>query len=73
MPLTDQERKVLEIPYRQGWSLCKEPVHKALKSLAERGYCRFSRALSGPLGLPTGEMMVDLTEACRDLFDREVR
>ena len=43
-----------------------EGAKARLKSLVERGFCKFARARSGPLGLYTGEMLVSLTEAGRE-------
>lgn len=43
-----------------------EKAKARLKSLVDRGYCKFDRARIGPLGLYTGETMVSLTEAGRE-------
>jgi hypothetical protein len=48
--------------------VCKEPVGDRLKSLVDRGYCKFSPARLGPLGIYNGETMISLTEAGKQLL-----
>jgi len=50
--------------YQGGWALCQtNPPSQAIQRLVDRGYCRLSDARCGPLGTPTGEVMVRLSEA----------
>lgn len=49
---------------QNGWAICKtNPPSAGIQDLVNRGYCRLSRALCGPLRMPTGDVMVGLTEA----------
>jgi len=47
-----------------GKAICKtNPPSQNFQSLIDRGYCKLSRALCGPLHTPTGETFIVLTEA----------
>lgn len=47
-------------------AVCKtNPPAAKLQSFVDRGYCTLSRARSGPLGVYTGEVIIDLSEAGR--------
>jgi hypothetical protein len=64
MALTEQERFLLKdlAAHPEGRCL-KYPTHPVVKDLAKRGYVALSRALSGPLGIPTGEEWAKISEA----------
>lgn len=47
-----------------GWARCaSNPPSAAIRSLVDRGFCRLAPELIGDLHLPSGRMMVGLTEA----------
>lgn len=49
---------------REGNKVLKcAPSDPRIASLVERGYCRTSRLLCGPLAVPTGDTAIALTEA----------
>lgn len=55
-----------------GWALCtSNPPSPAIQRLVDGGYCKLSKARSGPLGLDTGEVMVGLTDAGRTALAAE--
>ncbi len=47
-----------------------EKATARLASLVARGYCRFSRERSGPLGLYTGDVLICLTESGKEALHR---
>lgn len=62
-----------EYPSTNGWALCtSNPPSPAIQKLVDGGYCKLSKALSGPLALPTGEVMVGLTDAGRAALEAEI-
>ncbi|KAF1003941.1 MAG: hypothetical protein GAK28_04404 [Luteibacter sp.] len=69
--LSDSERAFLkrlrdEFTTNDGWAICStNPPSAAIQGLVDRGYCKLAQALCGPLAVPTGEVMVSLTEAGR--------
>lgn len=69
--LSDSERAFLkrlrdDFKSHDGWAVCStNPPSAAIQALVDRGYCKLAKALCGPLGVPTGEVMVSLTEAGR--------
>lgn len=67
MSLTPQERKFLQHLKDNGWTVLKwqtgGAIHPTVKALEDRGQVRLSKALSGPLGVWTGEYGAELTEA----------
>lgn len=50
-------------PLTEGPQTLTHEGRSLLQGLVQRGYVRVSPALSGPLGVPTGEDMATLTEA----------
>jgi len=62
-----------EHAHNPGQALLKEEQHQlsaALQSLIDRGYCKLSRALCGPLQTPTGETFIVLTEAGEECLQK---
>ena len=50
-------------------ALCiSNPPSKPIQSLVERGFCKFSKALCGPLHQATGEVFVMLTDAGKSIL-----
>lgn len=72
--LSDSERAFLkrlrdEFTTNDGWAICStNPPSAAIQGLVDRGYCKLAQALCGPLAVPTGEVMVSLTEAGRQVL-----
>lgn len=63
--LTDRERRILT-PLFKGPQDISKRGEEHLADLAARGYVRLLPSRCGPLGTPTGEKMVVLTEAARE-------
>jgi hypothetical protein len=64
MTLSDREMAFLkDLWSRERPVLIKSPTHPMVAGLATRGWVTLHRARSGPLGVFTGEEMVDLSEA----------
>ncbi|SFF33521.1 hypothetical protein [Paracidovorax wautersii] len=51
-----------------GKALTAEPVRPRIKALIDAGLLKSSRMLCGPLGLPTGEVWLRLTDDGRKLL-----
>lgn len=72
--LSDSERAFLkrlrdDFKTNDGWAICStNPPSAAIQGLVDRGYCKLAQALCGPLAVPTGEVMVSLTEAGRQVL-----
>lgn len=49
-------------------ALTAEPVRPRIKALSDAGLLKCSRMLCGPLGLPTGEVWVRVTDDGRKLL-----
>ncbi len=65
-PLNEIEIKLLkELVKGPRLIVDKAEAQPRVKGLIERGYCKTSKARSGPLGIYTGELMMSLTEAGR--------
>ena len=52
----------------QGKALTQEPVRPRIKALVDAGLLKSSRMLCGPLGLPTGEVWLRVTDDGRKLL-----
>ncbi|WP_415907111.1 hypothetical protein [Oleiharenicola sp. Vm1] len=64
--LTDNELAFLrKLTEGKNWRLRDGKPTPAIASLVTRGYCRTSPERLGPLGIYTGEVCIDITEAGR--------
>lgn len=64
MNLTPKETEFLVYLAENGWKRSRaNPPSERIQSLVDRGFLKLSPERIGPLATPTGELMVDITEA----------